>query len=114
MTIELNGEERAVAPGTTVRALLEALDAATPIDLGATVPQTVTGSTLSQIDLNAPFCSFSNAPDTVYAFTAPAAGRFFFDTLGSSYNTVLHVHSPTCTGAEIACTSTPPMLGPAT
>jgi sulfur carrier protein len=26
MTIQLNGEERAIAPGTTVRALLEALE----------------------------------------------------------------------------------------
>ncbi|MGK4007578.1 MXAN_6577-like cysteine-rich protein [Sorangium sp. So ce1036] len=77
---------------------------ASPIDLGSTVPQTVTGSTLFQPDSAAPSCTASSGNDRVYRFTAPAEGTYVIDTQSSSFDTVLHVHDgERCTGAELAC-----------
>ncbi len=38
-----------------------------------------------------------------YSFTAPASGMYTFDTFGTQFDTILHVHSGSCGGAEIAC-----------
>jgi hypothetical protein len=77
---------------------------AAPIDLGSTVPQIVTGSTTAQLDSTRPGCGFSSgAPDTIYSFTAPEAGTYFFDTFGSSFNTILHVLDGSCAGPALGC-----------
>ncbi|WP_437288710.1 MXAN_6577-like cysteine-rich protein [Sorangium sp. So ce406] len=73
------------------------------VDLGSTYPQTVTGNT-SGLDnyLVAP-CATDNAPEVTYSFTAPVAGRYTFDTIGSTFDTVLHVHEGSCDGPSLAC-----------
>ncbi|WP_437835320.1 MXAN_6577-like cysteine-rich protein [Sorangium sp. So ce1153] len=77
-----------------------------PVDLGSTVPQTVTGSTLLQPNSGTPSCTTSGASgnDRVYRFTAPADGTYVIDTVSSTFDTVLHVHEgDSCSGAELAC-----------
>ncbi|WP_437600519.1 MXAN_6577-like cysteine-rich protein [Sorangium sp. So ce590] len=77
---------------------------AKPIDLGSTVPQTVSGSTLLQPNSAAPSCTTSSGNDRVYRFTAPADGTYIIDTVSSTFDTVLHVHDGDgCTGTELAC-----------
>ncbi|MCX8072269.1 MAG: hypothetical protein N3C12_07450 [Candidatus Binatia bacterium] len=46
-------------------------------------------------------CGGGEAPEAVLAFTAPRAGAYTFDTLGSSFDTVLYVLSHSNT--ELAC-----------
>jgi hypothetical protein len=73
------------------------------IDLGSTVPQTVTGSTVGRINGLTPICASSSAPEATYSFTAPADGTDTIDTLGSTYDTVLSVLDGTCGGAPLSC-----------
>jgi hypothetical protein len=41
-------------------------------------------------------------PDVTHEFTAPAAGSYTFDTVGSNFDTVLYVLD-SCSGQELAC-----------
>jgi hypothetical protein len=66
-----------------------------------TLPITITGTT-------APFGYYSGScggmgPEKSYSYTAPTTGTYVFSTAGSVGDTVLHVHSGTCTGPELAC-----------
>ncbi|WP_437297600.1 MXAN_6577-like cysteine-rich protein [Sorangium sp. So ce426] len=75
-----------------------------PVDLGSTVPQTTSGSTLFHPNLATPSCVPSSGNDRVYRFTAPADGTYVIDTLSSNFDTVLHVHDGDgCSGPELAC-----------
>ncbi|WP_437614068.1 MXAN_6577-like cysteine-rich protein [Sorangium sp. So ce834] len=67
------------------------------------VPQTITGSTVGRPNSVRPTCRNAASPDAGYSFTAPVAGDYVFDTYGSAFDTVLHVHEATCRGAELAC-----------
>lgn len=72
-------------------------------DLGNSVPQTVTGTTIGKADQFDSFCGFGNAPDVRYQLTAPAAATYTFDTLGSAFNTVLVVRDGGCAGPRLGC-----------
>lgn len=72
-------------------------------DLGSTVPQTVTGTTIGALNVLAPSCSTDGSPERLYSFTAPEAGSYGFDTAGSSYDTVVYVLAGTCAGEEKSC-----------
>jgi hypothetical protein len=43
------------------------------------------------------------SPDAVFAWTAPAAGTYTFDTVGSSFDTVLTLRTGGCDGPIVAC-----------
>ncbi|KYF68777.1 MXAN_6577-like cysteine-rich protein [Sorangium cellulosum] len=73
------------------------------IDLGSTVPQTVTGSNEGYPDLLTPGCGWSVGGEATYRFTAPAEGYYVFDTAGSTIETVLSVREDGCGGPELAC-----------
>ncbi|WP_437734842.1 MXAN_6577-like cysteine-rich protein [Sorangium sp. So ce1335] len=76
----------------------------TPIDLGSELPLTRTGSTAGLLNSVVPSCSAaSTAPEMVFTYTAPANGLYVIDTIGSSYDTVLHVHTRGCSGPTRAC-----------
>ncbi len=47
----------------------------------------------------------TTSPDIWYHFTAPDAGPFYFDTLGSQFDTVLSIHSacPGTEGNQLSC-----------
>ncbi|MEX1364625.1 MAG: hypothetical protein AB1Z98_15975 [Nannocystaceae bacterium] len=74
-------------------------------DLGSTVPQSVLGISLEGLndDLDS-VCSSTGGPDRAYTFTAPAAGGYRFDTVGSAAlaDTVLAVLND-CGGPELSC-----------
>lgn len=70
------------------------------IDIGSASPQTVAGTTLGEDDDFVQTCS--NGPDRLHLFTAPSAGSYTFDAIGSAYDTVIAVHAD-CDGAELAC-----------
>ena len=73
-------------------------------NLPASVPQTLSGSTaIGTVDFLTPSCGNSQSPEATYGFTAPADGMYTFDTVGSSYDTVIHVRDATCAGLELAC-----------
>ncbi|WP_437677561.1 MXAN_6577-like cysteine-rich protein [Sorangium sp. So ce131] len=72
-------------------------------DLGSTFPQSVNRNTTGLDHYLEPSCLTGAAPEMSFSFTAPAAGRYTFDTFGSSFDTVLHVHDGSCTGRSLGC-----------
>ncbi|MBI5500229.1 MAG: putative metal-binding motif-containing protein [Deltaproteobacteria bacterium] len=65
---------------------------------------TYSGSTAGHVNDYTAACAASAAsPDLVYAFTPACSGNWTISTVGSSYDTALHVHSGGCPGSEIAC-----------
>jgi hypothetical protein len=71
--------------------------------LGSAVPQSTSGTTVIMPDMVEPSCADPGSPEATYSFTAPADGTYTFDTLGSSFDTVLHIHDGGCFGPELAC-----------
>jgi hypothetical protein len=82
----------------------EAPDACQPAADGGTVPATLAGA-IEETDGLAPSCASAAAPEVLFAFTAPVAGLYEFDTIGSEVtDTIVAVlDGATCAGAEIAC-----------
>jgi hypothetical protein len=70
-------------------------------DIGNTVPQTVMGDNTGLGDDWEPSCA-PGGEDAMYEFTAPAAGNYTFDTIGSAGDTLLAVIQD-CAGPELAC-----------
>jgi len=56
----------------------------------------------SQTNQSAPACAYSGASDQAYLWTAPYAGTFTFNTLGASYDTVLHIYDR-ANGTALGC-----------
>jgi lysophospholipid acyltransferase (LPLAT)-like uncharacterized protein len=50
-----------------------------------------------------PTCGVRGTPEATYRFTAPFDGSYSFDTLGSSYDTLLAVLDGDCSGAVLGC-----------
>ena len=65
-------------------------------------PDTLTGNTLGALDEITPSCAGGPSSDLSVAFTAPADGEYVFDTVGSTFDTVLSLLDD-CGGSEIAC-----------
>jgi hypothetical protein len=79
--------------------------AACRYDGNFTVPGSRAESTLDAVDGFDPSCASPvGGPDHAYAFTAPATALYTFDTIGSSFDTVLYVLDgcPAAT-TELAC-----------
>jgi hypothetical protein len=72
-------------------------------DIGSMVPQTLTGTTVNAGDDVQSPCGQATGSDISYQFTAPAASTYHFDTFGSSFDTILHVHDGGCGGASLGC-----------
>jgi len=72
-------------------------------DLGSTVPQQVPGNTGMGDNTVGGSCGGAFAADDTWLFTAPADGLYSFDTVGSSYDTVLYVRDGGCDGPETGC-----------
>ena len=76
------------------------------IDLGSRLGRAIaTGTMAGRTDAARGACGGSGLTDATFAWTAPAAGTFSFDTTGSNRDndTIVHVHRATCDGAELAC-----------
>ncbi len=74
-------------------------------DLGSAIGDAVaTGSTVGRTNTLGASCAGGAAsPDITFRWAPPHSGRYVFDTIGSGYDTALHVHGGSCAGAEIAC-----------
>jgi hypothetical protein len=73
------------------------------LDLGSSVPAVVSGSTSNQPNDAQGSCGGAQAPELSYRFTAPVSGSYLFTTVGSSYDTLLHVRADGCNGPELGC-----------
>ena len=73
------------------------------IDLGSTFPTTVTGTTSGSPNQFSGTCGGNLSAEKSYTWTAPSDGTYVFDTIGSSYDSVLYLRNGTCAGSEIAC-----------
>jgi Stigma-specific protein, Stig1 len=92
------------ASGTFSLAITRPTPPACPAgSFGASVPQTLTGSTAGRPNSVVPACNATATPDAGYTFTASLAGDYVFDTFGSAFDTVLHVHNGTCSGPSLGC-----------
>jgi len=60
------------------------------------------GSTAAAVNDNISACAATGAPDVEIAWTAPAGGSYEISTLGSDFDTVLHVLDA-CAGSTLAC-----------
>jgi hypothetical protein len=79
-------------------------------DLGSATGNAVaSGSTVGETNDQDPSCAMSSAPDVAFVWTALVGGTYTFDTVGSSFDTVLFVRED-CVGAELACNDDAVML----
>lgn len=76
-------------------------------DLGNTVPQTVMGDTLGDVDLIAPSCVLQGvgSGEETYSFTAPVEADYAFHIPESFPSGVIALYDATCGGQELACTN---------
>jgi len=72
-------------------------------DLGGKVPQTVAGSTVGGGLSRGGSCGGLGAPERTFLYTAPIDGAYTFDTIGSTFDTILSVRGDSCDGVELAC-----------
>lgn len=68
----------------------------------------VRGSTAGRASLHTPppTCvapATAPSPDIAFVWTAPASGAYTFDTIGSTYDTVLALRSGSCDGPSLEC-----------
>ncbi len=74
-------------------------------DFADTVPNSIRGSTVGGENHASPHCGAEwGSPDAPVTFTAPFAGQYVFDTIGSELDTVLSVYDGYCAfGTEFGC-----------
>ncbi len=73
------------------------------VDAGTTTgPGVATGTTVGAEEVLTQTCG-QGGVDSVVSFTAPASGDFQFDTVGSTFDTLLAIYSECESGREIAC-----------
>ncbi len=70
-----------------------------------------TGSTSARDARTSGSCEGRNSPEAAFTWTAPASGAYTFDTVGSTYDTVLYVRDGLCVGAELGCNDDAAGLG---
>ncbi|MGH1346905.1 MAG: hypothetical protein ACRBN8_35380 [Nannocystales bacterium] len=71
-------------------------------DAGNTVPQVISASTVGGDNTTFASCGGATGNDDQYTFTAPEAGVYTFDTLGSDFDTLLYILDG-CGGTELGC-----------
>jgi hypothetical protein len=67
------------------------------------VPTTTFGSTFGAGYGFSSECGGEDAPDQAFVFYPPISGTYRIDTIGSDYDTMLHVFSDYCGGFTMAC-----------
>jgi hypothetical protein len=73
-------------------------------DLGNMAPPfTVSDTTVGEDNATTGTCGGLASTDFAYNWTAPYEATFSFDTVGSSYDTVVYVLDGSCTGPELSC-----------
>ena len=77
-----------------------------PRDLGNPLSVSVSGNTgCGNFLAGGSMCAGdgTNAPDATFLYSVPSTGRYTFDTIGSSFDTLLSIRGGTCTGLERGC-----------
>lgn len=74
-----------------------------PIALPAVVPFETQGDNIDEPDLFPSPCVGVSGPEAVWIWAAPFDGQFTFDTVGSSFDTVLTVLDGVCEGGVLGC-----------
>lgn len=72
-------------------------------DIGASINTSFFGTTVGGVDRLTPPCEGSSTPETNFRWVAPFTGVVEFNTLGSNFDTVLHVRRGGCGGDPVAC-----------
>ena len=72
-------------------------------DVGSTLGELARGVLDGASATSAGSCGNSVGPDLAFRWVAPTSGVYAFDTVGSMFDTVLHVHAGSCTGPELGC-----------
>jgi hypothetical protein len=67
------------------------------------VPQSIFGSTFGSENGFSSNCGGDDAPDQSWIFYPPITGTYRIDTLGSNYDTMLHVFDGYCGGGLLGC-----------
>ncbi|MCX4242474.1 hypothetical protein [Paraliomyxa miuraensis] len=73
------------------------------VDLGAVAMASEVADSTAQIDKLQGSCVNVPGRDVVFRWVAPVDGVFTFDTIGSSFDTVLYLRQGQCSTTEIAC-----------
>ncbi|AUX30570.1 MULTISPECIES: MXAN_6577-like cysteine-rich protein [Sorangium] len=73
------------------------------VNLGSTVPQTVTGNNEELPDVRAACFSSTSGGEATFGFTAPRDGLYLFDATGSSFPVLLEVRRDGCAGEVVTC-----------
>ena len=89
--------------GATEFCAQSACASCSPAPIGSPLPQSVVSTTVGQPNRFATSCAYGNAPDAYFSFVAPAAGTYTFDTLGSSFDTVMEARAGGCAGPVLGC-----------
>ncbi len=63
----------------------------------------ISGTTVGLEDLVDPACAYGTAPEALFSFTAPAAGTYTFDTVGSPTTMAVEVRDGSCSGPALGC-----------
>lgn len=74
-----------------------------PADSIDMVPMTLNDSLVNQDNEFGGTCGGGGAPDMAFTMMVPEDGFYVFDTVGSSFDTVLYVLDGDCTGTELGC-----------
>ncbi len=69
------------------------------------IPETLRGTTSGDGMLGDATCSNggNRGPEETFSFVAANSGKYWFDTIGSDFDTIVYVREHYCTGREIAC-----------
>ncbi|PRQ06260.1 hypothetical protein [Enhygromyxa salina] len=70
---------------------------------GDILPALIIDNTVGRVDDSLGSCGIDAAPDFQLGFMAPWTGSFTFDTIGSSFDTILYAHEGECSSTELAC-----------
>lgn len=72
-------------------------------DIGTAIDTSFFGSTVGGVDRLTPPCEGSSTPEFNFLWEAPFSGPVEFNTIGSNFDTVLHVREGGCGGQVVAC-----------
>ncbi len=90
--------------GTLSQSRLACVD----VDLGTELPLSFGQTTADQPNELTGSCGGDGSPDLTFLWTAPADGVYVFDTLGSSFDTLIYATVGSCSGDELDCNDDAP------
>jgi hypothetical protein len=90
--------------GTLTQSRFDCVD----VDLGNEIPLSFGQTTVDQPNEMTGSCGGDASPDLTFLWTAPAGGVYVFDTLGSSFDTLIYATVGSCSSDELDCNDDSP------